>query len=304
MKTLIVAFFLMFTPLLTGFDYTKHSIPTDEILSGGPPKDGIPALLHPKFISPKEASYLKNDDRVLGLFINGVAKAYPIKVMNWHEIVNDTIGGKAVMVSYCPLCGTGMAFDPLIKGEKHTFGVSGLLYKSDVLMYDQQTESLWSQIKQEAVTGTMTGTSLKLLVLSHTTWKGWLKKHPSTLVLSTETGFKRNYFRDPYAAYEGSDQLMFPIGKLDERYGPKAWVLGVKINGIAKAYPFLELKNAPRDFSDTLGSEEIKIVYEPEFRSTHVYNKAGKEIPMVVAYWFAWSAFHPETELFKAPSKK
>ncbi len=300
------AFFLvLLTLFLSGFDFTKHTIPTDEIQSGGPPKDGIPALLNPKFVPAKTADFVKKEDRVLGLFINGEAKAYPIKIMNWHEIVNDSVGGKPVMVSYCPLCGTGMAFDPMISGKKHIFGVSGLLYKSDVLMYDHETESLWSQIKQEAVTGAMTGTRLKMLTLSHTTWEGWKKKHPETKVLSTETGYQRNYYRDPYADYAISDQLMFPVGKLDDRYSPKSWVLGVQYKGKTKAYAFSELKNAPRRFTDRLGSEEIKIVYEAEYRTTQVFDSSGKEIPSVVSYWFAWSAFHPETEIFSpTPQKK
>ncbi len=298
MKYYIALTLLVASPFLTGFDFTKHSIPTSEIRSGGPPKDGIPALLKPKFVSVKEAGFVKDKDRVLGIFLNGVAKTYPIKIMNWHEIVNDMVGGKPVMVSYCPLCGTGMAFDPVINGKKHIFGVSGLLYKSDVLMYDHQTESLWSQIKQEAVTGKLTGTRMKLLVLNHTTWGSWRKEHPKTLVLSTDTGYRRDYFRDPYASYERTDQLMFSVGKVDQRFPPKSWVLGVERNGTTKAYPFSELKNAPRTFTDKIGSEEIKIVYEPDYRTTRVFNKAGEEIPTVIAYWFAWSVFHPDTALY------
>jgi len=304
MKQLGLVCLLAVAPLLYGFDYSKHSIPTDEILSGGPPKDGIPAILKPKFVSAKAADFLKKDDRVLGLFINGEAKAYPIKIMNWHEIVNDTVGGKKVMVSYCPLCGTGIAFDPNIKGKHYTFGVSGLLYKSDVLMYDHQTESLWSQIKQEAVTGKLTGTRIKMINLSHTTWEGWRKKYPKTRVLSTDTGYTRNYFRDPYTAYAGNDLLMFPVGKIDDRYPTKSWVLGLTRAGKSKAYPFLELKNAPRTFTDFIGKEEIKIVYDPKFRTTQVFDNKGKEIPTIIAYWFAWSAFHPDAAVYTAPLSK
>ena len=304
MKQLSLLCLLVLAPLLSGFDTATRSIPLDEIMAGGPPKDGIPALTNPKFVSAENADFVKKDDRILGLFINGEAKAYPINIMNWHEIVNDTVGGKKVMVSYCPLCGTGMAFDPRIKGKLYTFGVSGLLYKSDMLMYDHETESLWSQIKQEAVTGKLTGTRLKMLNLSHTTWEGWRKKHPKTLVLSTDTGYTRNYFRDPYTAYAGSDQLMFPVGEVDDRYPTKAWVLGVTRSGKSKAYPFLELKNAPTRFKDKIGSEEIEIVYEPEFKTTHVFDKNGKEIPTLIAYWFAWTAFHPETAVYTAPPPK
>ena len=170
----IIAIFCILTML--GFDYSKHSIPINEIHSGGPSKDGIPALYNPKFILAKDAAYLKPQDRILGLYLNGEAKAYPIRILNWHELVNDSVGGKDVLVSYCPLCGTGMAFDANIDGRKYLFGVSGKLYNSDVLMYDKETESLWSQIKMEAVTGAMTGKRLTLLPLIHTTWSEVTRK--------------------------------------------------------------------------------------------------------------------------------
>jgi len=151
MKVFLGVLLFIATPFLSAFDFSKHTVPTSEILSGGPPKDGIPALLDPKWILPTEADFMKDEDRVLALVHKGEAKAYPIKILNWHEIVNDTVGGKPVFVSYCPLCGSGMAFEATLQGKPYTFGVSGLLYKSDVLMYDHQTESLWSQILQEAV---------------------------------------------------------------------------------------------------------------------------------------------------------
>lgn len=288
----------MSIPFLTGFDMSKHSIPLDEILSGGPPKDGIPAILEPKFVSADKADFIRDKDRILGLVINGEAKAYPIKILNWHEIVNDTIGGQPVFVSYCPLCGTGMAFDAVLKGKKYTFGVSGRLYKSDVLMYDHQTDSLWSQIKREAVTGDLLGTRLSLLPLVHTTWVSWKKEHPKTLVLSTDTGYGRDYRRDPYASYADTERLMFPVGKVDKRYPSKTWVLGIERNGITRAYPFTELAKAPGPFSDSLGTEDITVLFDTASRTARIKSKSGEEIPTVAAFWFAWAAFHPETEIF------
>jgi len=304
MKSFIAGLLLLTAPFLSGFDFSKHSIPTSEIRSGGPPKDGIPAILKPKFVQAKAADFLKDDDRVLALFIQGEARAYPIKILNWHEIVNDVIGGQAVLVSYCPLCGTGMAFDPSFKGKKHSFGVSGLLYKSDVLMYDHQTDSLWSQIKQEAVAGPLTGTHLKLLPLRHTTWGAWRKEHPKSLILSTDTGYKRSYGRDPYASYEKTDRLMFPVGQIDRRYPPKSWVLGIERNGVTRAYPFSELAKRTTSFIDQMGSEEIEITYDPASRSVRVSTLSREEIPVVTAYWFAWSAFHTETEIYSASHLK
>ena len=137
----------------TGFDLKKHNVPLDQIVDGGPGKDGIPAILTPRFVPAGEATFLQDADRVLGLTLGAEAKAYPIKILNWHEIVNDTVSGTAVVVTYCPLCGTGIAFDATVQGSLYTFGVSGLLYQSDLLMYDHQTESLWSQISMHAVAG-------------------------------------------------------------------------------------------------------------------------------------------------------
>jgi len=174
---LLGGFFLfLLLPVAYSFDLTPATIPIDEINSGGPPKDGIPALLKPHFVSVKEASFLKEEDRVVGFRVGQSAKAYPIRILNWHEIVNDTVGGKKIVVSYCPLCGTAMIFAADMKDKSYTFGVSGLLYNSDVLMYDHQTESLWSQIKMEAVTGKLAGTPLRLLPSQVTTWKDWKKK--------------------------------------------------------------------------------------------------------------------------------
>ena len=288
-------------PMLHGFDLTAHNIPVEDIRSGGPPRDGIPALADPDFIMVDRASYLGDEDRILGLAVGREARAYPIKILNWHEIVNDQIDGKPVLMSYCPLCGTGMAFDPVINGKRYTFGVSGLLYNSDVLMYDHQTESLWSQIKQEAVTGDLMGSRLPLLPLLHTTWGVWKKEHPNSLVLSSDTGYRRDYGRDPYASYARSSRLMFPVGRLDRRLGPKSWVLGLELNGTAKAYPFSELEQVAQSVTDSIGSQKITVHYDPASRTARVRDANGKDVPSVVAYWFAWAAFHPKTEVYIAP---
>ena len=135
---------------INGFDVGNASIPVDEILPGGPPRDGIPAIDNPVFMDAQKATFLSEDDRVIGIARHGITRAYPIAILNWHEIVNDRIGQESIVVTYCPLCGTGMVF---AAGSALSFGVSGLLYNSDVLMYDRQTDSLWSQLKMEAVSG-------------------------------------------------------------------------------------------------------------------------------------------------------
>jgi len=155
-------------------DLTLLSIrsPLGKLSQVAPPRDGIPAILNPVLIPAKDATFLRDEDRVLGIAQGKDVRAYPVKILNWHEVVNDTVAGKPVVITYCPLCGTGIGFDGLIEGRTYTFGVSGLLYQSDLLMYDHQTESLWSQIAMEAVTGSMAGQKLRHLFLEHTTWGG------------------------------------------------------------------------------------------------------------------------------------
>jgi len=282
------------------FDFSKHSVPLDQILSGGPPKDGIPAILHPVFINATEASFLNEQDRILGVVEGVEAKAYPIKILNWHEIVNDTLAGKPVVVTYCPLCGTGMGFHPVVNGRLLTFGVSGLLYQSDMVMYDHQSESLWSQISMEAIVGTMVGTTLKPIFLEHTTWREWRRTHPTTQVLSTKTGFVRDYQRDPYLGYAQRADLMFPISQTDSRFPAKAWVLGVKVGEIAKAYPFSELKKVKSPIQDRMNGQPIQIHFNVDAHSASALDATGKPLTTVMAFWFAWYAFHSETEVFIA----
>lgn len=286
---------------LSGFDTSRHSIPVDEIMAGGPGKDGIPALSQPKFVTAKKAkSFIKDDDRVLGLARNGQAKAYPVKILNWHEIVNDTIGSQPVVVTFCPLCGTGMVFDGKINGKSLTFGVSGLLYQSDMLLYDRKTDSLWSQIKGEAVTGSMTGSRLKLLSSTQTTWGKWKNEHPETLVLSQKTGYSRDYDRDPYMGYYSSSRLMFEVKNRNKAFHPKERVIGLEIGGKFKAYPFSELSKAKQPVTDQLNGATVKVIFDKQSQSAMIRDHQGKELPSVVGFWFAWFAFHPDTEVFRA----
>jgi len=143
-----------------GFDLSDPLIPSEEILHGQPPRDGIPAIDHPCFITAKHVKFLKKQDRILGIERNGILKTYPIRILDYHEIVNDQFGKEAIVFTYYPLCGTGMAFKATVSGINLNFGVSGLLYNSDVLLYDRNTRSLWSQIKSQAISGTLKGKRL------------------------------------------------------------------------------------------------------------------------------------------------
>lgn len=287
-----------------GFDLTRHAVPPSQILPGGPPRDGIPALLHARFV-PASQSKLRPDDRVLGIAIGGSAKAYPVRILNWHEVVNDEIGGLPVVITYCPLCASGVAFDRRVEGEVIVFGVSGLLYNSNVLLYDRQSESLWTQIGMRAVAGPRTGTRLRALPLYHGTWSAWRARHPGTLVQSFDTGFSRPYNRDPCAGYPSTQRLMFPVEPRSDRLPPKALILGLALDGEARAYPLDDLRATTGPVRDRLAGREARIVYDQKAGTASVQDKEGREFPTIVTYWFAWYAFHPDTGLWRgAPSPR
>ncbi len=277
-----------------GFDLSGALVPPAEVLLGGPPRDGIPTLTDPRFERASVATWLDDDDRVLALE-GGQPKAYPIRILNWHEVVNDQVGGQPVAITYCPLCGTGMAFDPHVGGNRLTFGVSGLLYNSDVLLYDRETESLWTQIGRRAVSGPLRGKELRQIPLLHTTWGRWRERHTNSLVLSRETGFERDYDRDPYLGYASEQRLWFPVGRTDERLPSKALVLGIERPEGARAYPFEELRRVPSPVRDRIGDDELFVYFDRDSDTAFATDLESRPLAGTVAYWFAWSAFHPGT---------
>jgi hypothetical protein len=283
-----------------GFVLNDALVPQQEILSGGPRKDGIPALTKPIFVEAGDAIFLQDSDRVLGISYNGITRAYPIRILNYHEIVNDELGGRAIVVSFCPLCGTGMAFAATVGGKKLVFGVSGLLFNSDVLMYDRQTNSLWSQIMSRAISGPMKGTRLEAISISHTSWTDWKNRHRDTEVLSTETGFRRKYNVDPYPNYSRDGRIFFPVKYSSTLYGRKAVVMGLEINGEFKVYPFDELKKASPRFTDSFQGERFDVLYDEKNKTAKIIDAHDREIPTIMAFWFAWYAFHPESDVFTA----
>ena len=289
-------------PSMNGFDLTDALVDTSKILSGGPEKDGIPALTRPAFITATEAAYLKPNDRILGIRINGISKAYPISILNWHEIVNDQIGDSHFAITYCPLCGTGVAFSAEVSGKKLEFGVSGLLYNSDVLLYDRESDSLWSQIMGKAVSGKYKGQSLTLLPVEHTSWEKWQTTHTDTLVLSDKTGYARNYQRNPYADYEKSRDLYFQVtSKAPDWFHPKERILGIEYEGRFKAYPFSELdKTGQSRITDEFAGRSFTLQWDKQHQQVSVMDASANPVAGIEGFWFAWFAFHPETEVFRA----
>lgn len=284
-------------PPKNGFPFTNLKIPCEAIQQGGPPRDGIPSIDNPRFMAANEVDFLTKKERVLGVFYNGIAKAYPLKIMDQHEIVNDSFDGQPVAVTYCPLCSSGIAFDAVVGEKALQFGVSGLLYNSDVLLYDRTTESLWSQIEMKAVNGYLSGQRLTPLPTFLTTWEDWQKRYPSTLVLSKTTGFKKNYETLSYFEYRQSPELMFPVAHKNNQLPAKSMVIGVEWKGAYKAYSFKFLKKQTAPFVDNWNGKKLTIHYNPEAKSAMVFDENGDLLPAVTLYWFAWYAFHPETEI-------
>lgn len=228
-------------------DFTNSSVDHSEILSGGPPKDGIPAIDKPAFVDIKAASeWLKEKEPVIAIAIGGVAKAYPLQILMWHEIVNDEIGDKAVSVTFCPLCNASIVFDRDLDDVRYDFGTTGRLRLSDMVMYDRQTESWWQQFTGEAIIGDLNGAKLKQIPSNIVAFEAFKKQYPEGQVLSKETGFMRTYGRNPYAGYDDINSSPFLFrGKLDKRLPPMERVLSLRSNDKTLLFDLTSLKENP-----------------------------------------------------------
>jgi len=245
-------------------DLTKTLVPLGEIASGGPPPDGIPAIDRPVFVTPGAAEpWLRGKEPVLALEVNGDARAYPLQILMWHEIVNDTVGGLAIVATYCPLCNSGLVFERLVDSTLLDFGTSGKLYRSDLVMYDRQSHSLWAQMEGRAIVGARVGTRLKQVPANTIAFGDWKAAHPGGKVLSRDTGHSRNYGVNPYDGYDQPTRSPFLFsGRPDPRRPPKERVVGVRIGAMTRAYPWPVLARE-RVVHDTLGTDRIVIFYQP-----------------------------------------
>ncbi|MFW2333368.1 DUF3179 domain-containing protein [Ilumatobacter sp.] len=216
-----------------------------EVRSGGPPPDGIPPVDSPTFLRVGDVDFLADNEPVLALEIDGDTRAYPVQIMTWHEIVNDTVGGVPVTVSYCPLCNSAVAFDRRLGDRVLDFGTSGLLYNSALVMYDRQTESLWSHFTGEAIIGELTGEDLQLFPVSTVSWATFRDANPDGVVLSRDTGFDRNYGQNPYPGYDNVDGVPFLFqGEVDGRYTALTRIVGIESGEAAVGIPLDDLRAA------------------------------------------------------------
>ena len=237
------------------------SIPVSEVRDGGPGKDGIPALSDPDFIGMNEVDYLDDNDLVIGFAHGDESRAYPHSILDWHEIVNDKVNDIYISVTYCPLTGTGIGWDRNVNGKLTTFGVSGLLYNSNLIPYDRESDSNWSQIGLECVNGSLLGLEANTHGVVETTWKTWKRMYPESQVLSKNTGYNRNYGYYPYGNYRTDhNYFLFPVSNKDARMDNKERVHGIVFEGTARIYPLDEFGDQVKVVLDEFQDEAFVVV--------------------------------------------
>jgi hypothetical protein len=268
----------------------------------GVKKDGIPAIKSPKFITSELASEcIRDDEEVFVISVNGVSKVYPEKILNWHEVVNDEFRDEAgvttpIVLTYSPLTNTASAFVRKIEGKEVQFGMSGRVWQNIPLLYDDNTESLWVQLNGNAIIGDSTGKALEQIQVERKLYKDV----PGDLeVLSFDTGFVRNYDVDPYASYRGTKELYYPGQEISDKLENKDFVVGIVINGKAKAYP---IGSVDGELEDEFEGQKIKVIQN----STVDYNvvklsdkEVSEPVYSVISYWYAWNAAYPETLVYE-----
>jgi len=308
----------------------------DLIVWGGVKVDGIPALSQPAMITASDATFLEDDEPVFGVQLNGDARAYPLRILDWHEMLNDVIGGTPVSLAYCTLCGSAILFKTQTDDTVFTFGSSGLLYESNKLMYDHQTKSLWSTLQGTPVVGRLAGKGIELerLPVVRASWKQWRTTHPATSVLGRETGHQRDYSPGAaYGRYFDSDDLMFPVSRINKSLKAKEWVFGTLISGSPKAYP-LKLLARSSVLNDSTAGKDVVVLSDERTLAVRMYERGrhffvrqegswlvdrgsqrwrigeedlvqestGERLSRLgghLAYWFGWYAAFPNTQVFR-----
>ena len=283
-------------------DGVRHNVPLDEIETKLDP-DGIPSIDNPMFVPVGTADFLKDNDPGIAVSMNGIDRFYPFQILVWHEIVNDIFGDQRVLVTYCPLCLSGIVFDPLVDGEAVEFGTSGKLWQSNLVMYDRKTNSYWSQVLGEAIVGPMTGAKLEILPSDRMEFGDWKKSFPYGEVLSKKTGAVRFYGHDPYGDYYTSNTYFIAdVSNYDNRLENKEYILGLVVNGRAKAYVPSQIKKLG-EIEDEFEGRIIVAKYHNKLGVVRLYIRDKEEglerINPIPSFWFNWVAAHPDTELYE-----
>ena len=282
-----------------GFDEdTKKTVPLHLLRQGCAARDCIPSIDKPKFVAANEANHVADNDIVIALTWKGKRRAYPTKIIDHHEIVNDVIAGTPIAITWCPLCGSAVGVLRDVEGQITEFGVSGMLYNSDLVTYDRTTGTLWDQIGAIGIVGPLTGVKLDLVPVTMTRWSVWRDAHPDTMVLSTDTGFAEDYSRDRYAKYRESERIFMPLSATSNVLHPKTVVYGFTLHDgtLAVTETLLE-ENRSVDYEIDGRVVTMSLSDDGSVRLTD--QEAGDTISPVRLFWFAWYTFHPDTDLVK-----
>jgi hypothetical protein len=318
------------------------TIPIDEVIDGGPGKYGIPSIDNPVFLDASNLEvgvYMDDDDLVVGIVRGNVAKAYPHRILDWHEVVNDDVSGKKITISYCPLTGTAFGWESSVEGKFSEFGVSGLLYNANLILYDRESDSHWSQLKLECVNGEFIENKPKVVDVVETTWKLWKEMFPNTKILSDEQGFRRNYSNYPYGSYrEDHDLILFPVSRSDNSIPNKDRVHAIISNESAKIFEFnsftggkaiksqflsndiLVVGNQEMIKSYFIDAQHSGLIFEYDFSSPEYYFKDNegnkwnvlgvavegprkgevlRQTTSLMSYWFAIPPFFIGIDIYK-----
>ncbi|MFC1653502.1 DUF3179 domain-containing protein [Patescibacteria group bacterium] len=269
----------------------KYSIDPNQLLSGGPEKDGIPSLSDPKFIDTEDVSFLEDDSIGILIQVNEEERFYPFNILVWHEIVNDQIENLSVAVTFCPLCGSAIVFDRRVDDRILEFGVSGFLYESNMIMFDRQTESLWQQSTGESIMGDYLNKELSVVPAQRLSYKDVVNNHPNALIMSSKTGHSRNYTISPYGDYDNNDQFLFPTSVKNNKFPAKEIMYVLANQKSSVAFPISNLKE---------GSSSTYTVNNSTYKATKnnseitVTNQKNDTIPGYYEMWFSWATQHQE----------
>lgn len=316
----------------TTADGVKYTVNPDELAQGCPGMDCIPSIDNPKYENGANADWMEPDDKIIGLEINGEAIAYPLRILSRHEIVNTEVGGEPVVVTYCPLCRSGVTYSRNVSGEILEFGVSGKLHNANLVMYDRQSETYWNQISGKAIVGEKVPQKLDLISSSITNWGKWKEGHPDTQVLSRDTGIYPvgTYASRSYQGYRNSGGVGFGVDQVDDRLPSKELVYGITIGNNSKAYPS-DMINSSNLIQDEIGNETVLVFERPDDGTVTALTYEGEEKEFTLSskgvedteggrwtfegehlngninmsqnvpqgfYWFAWSKFNPDTQIY------
>jgi hypothetical protein len=295
-------------------DFNRHVVPLDQFQSGGPGKDGIPAIDDPRFLPVSKVGVIEPKEPVIELVVRGRARAYPIQILIWHEIVNDRVAGVPVAVTFCPLCNTSLVFDRRVGDRTLDFGTTGNLRNSDLVMYDRQTESWWQQFGGAGIVGRYAGARLDVLPSRIVAWKQFRHEHPRGLVLSRDTGHSRPYGQNPYEGYdETRSGPIFPTAHADDnRLSPKERVVFLERGGEAVAVPFSTLAKR-RVVRVEVGGHRLVVRWRPGVASaldsplislgrdvgSADVRENGRLVEFDQPFWFTVAAFRPNARIIR-----